>query len=79
MQNLTGLYFLACSESVHTTTALFHTSYVSIICFSIKVISQAKGALCSANILGEQWMVIDELKYLQGSHATESTIHVYFK
>ena len=41
---------------------------------SIKVISQAKSALCSANILGEQWMVIDELKYLQGSHATVSTI-----
>ena len=25
-------------------------------------------------LLGEKWMVIDELKYLQGSHATVSTI-----
>ena len=48
--------------------ALFHHltfPSFNIRCFSIKVISQAKGALCSANILvlGEQWMVIDELKY----------------
>ena len=56
MQNFTRLYFYACSESVHTTTALFqHLMFPSfnIRCFSIKVISQAKGALCSANILGE--------------------------
>ena len=67
-----------CTQPLHCSIHLTFPSF-NIRCFSIKVISQAKGALCSANILGEQWMVIDELKYLQGSHATESTIHVYFK
>ena len=62
-----------CTQPLHCSIHLTFPSF-NIRCFSIKVISQAKGALCSANILGEQWMVIDQLKYLQGSHATVPTI-----
>ena len=58
----------------NTPRASFFNSVDAFL--SVKVISQAKVALCSANILGEQWMVIDQLKYLQGSHATVSILHI---
>ena len=66
-----------CTQPLHCS--IIHLTFPSfyIGCFSIKVVSQAKGALCSANILGEQWMVvIDELKYLHVSHATVSILHI---
>ena len=81
MQNLTSYIFLlvlrVCTQPLHCS--INFTSYVAsfiIRCFSIKVISQAKGALFSANIylVNNGWCMMDELKYLQGSHATVSTI-----